>query len=386
MVNNTKSAYEALKNSQESAKKQLVVSSKKVSKKVKKHHHYAAQAVILGVIAVFFIASNSSPSTSSASNHGSGFGGLVANTTIDEVATAQVAKQIAQGANLLIADNVSNLADSLEARVEFAASTDSYLSKPQIVSTDSRTSLDIIKYVTKEGDSITSLARQFGVTSDSIRWANDLTGDALGVGVDLDIPPVSGLIYTVRSGDNPVSLAKRYGANADQIVSFNDAELTGLVEGTTIIIPDGEEPAPVAPTYFSSTSTVATSYSFGSITPVYGGNGYSYGYCTWHAANRRAAIGRPIPRNLGNAVTWASIAAASGLGVGEQPVAGAVLWHKAGAGGYFIAGGYGHVGFVESINANGDAVVSDMNYTNGWNAISYRTIPQSEFSQYLFIY
>ena len=349
-----------------------------MSRKVKKHHHYAAQAIIIGVIGVFVLASNVTPSQSSASNYGSGFGGLVANTTIDEVASAQVAKQIAQGANLLIADNVANLADSLEARVEFASSTDSYLAKPQIVSTDARTSADIIEYVAKEGDTVSRLARQFGVTSDSIRWANDLSGDSLRVGDELSIPPVSGIIYTVREGDTATSLAEKYNANADQIVSFNDAELAGLVAGARIVIPDGEEPAPVRPTYFSSGS----SFSFNNVTPVYGGNGYSYGYCTWHVANRRASIGRPIPRNLGNAVTWASIAAAAGLTVAETPQAGSVLWHK----NTYIAGGYGHVGFVESIDANGNAVVSDMNYSAGWNAVSFRTLTPEEFGGYLFIY
>ncbi len=380
-VTNTKTAFTALKSNQGAYKKQIIKSSKKVTKKVKKHHHYAAQAVIFGVIGVFIIASNTGPQQS-ASRYGSGFGGLVSNTTIDEVATAQVAKQIAQGANLLIADNVSNLADSLEARVEFAASTDAYLAKPQIVSTDARTRQDILDYVAKDGDTVSKLARQFGVTSDSIRWANGLASNAnvLSEGKELEIPPVSGLIYEVKSGDTPTSLAEKYNANADQIVSFNDAELEGLEVGSRIVIPNGEKPAPATPTYFSSGTSFA---SAGSITPVYGGNGYSYGYCTWHAANRRAAIGRPIPRNLGNAVTWASIAAAGGLTVAEKPIAGAVLWHKNSA---YIAGGYGHVGFVESVDANGVARVSDMNYTAGWNAVSYRTISVAEQSEYLFIY
>jgi surface antigen len=332
------------------------------------------------VVGVFVFANSISKVTRTGS-YGVGFGGLVANSTIDEVATAQVAKQIAQGANLIIADNVTNLADSLEASVDFATTSDSYLAKPQIVSTDAKTREDIIEYTTKDGDSITELARQFGVTSDSIRWANDISGDLLGPGRKLKIPPVSGLIYVVKEGDTAASLANRFSANAEQITSFNDAEINGLKVGSTIVIPGGElqatTPAATQPVYFSSEST----YSFSNIQPVYGGNGYSYGYCTWHAANRRAEIGRPIPRNLGNAVTWASIAAAAGLAVGEQPTAGAVLWHR----NTYIAGGYGHVGFVEKINSDGSALVSDMNYPS-WNAVTYRTIPPEEFSQYLFIY
>ena len=125
---------------------------------------------------------------------------------------------------------------------------------------------------------------------------------------------------------------------------------------------------------------VYMAFSFGS-QPLYGGNGYSYGYCTWHAANRRAAIGKPIPRNLGNAVTWASVAAQAGLAVGTTPRAGDVLWHK----NTYIAGGFGHVGFVEKVNSDGSILVSDMNY-GGWNVVTNRTIPPSEFNQYLYIH
>ncbi len=325
-----------------------------------------------------FIFTSSVKQDDQTTNFGAGFGGLVANTTTDEVSTAQVAKQIAQGANLIIADNVTNLADSLEASVEFAGASDSYLAKPHIVSTDAKTNQDILEYTAKDGDTITVLARKFGVTSDSIRWANNITGDLLGAGVILKIPPVSGVIYEVQSGDTPETLAQRFNSTKEQIVSFNDAELSGLKVGATIIIPGGREPQVIEePVYFSSGS----SFSFGNVLPVYGGNGYSYGYCTWHAAERRAQIGRPIPRNLGNAVTWASIAAAAGLTVAEKPIAGAVLWHK----NTYIAGGYGHVGFVEGVNADGSILVSDMNYPI-WNSVTTRTIPPEEFTGYLFIY
>ena len=335
------------------------------------------QATIVVVLGVFVFTSSINQDNQ-VRGYSSGFGGLVANTTTDEVATAQVAKQIAQGANLIIADNVTNLADSLEASVDFAGTTDSYLAKPQIVSTDAKTNQDIIEYTAKEGDTITALSRQFGVTSDSIRWANDITGDILRSGQILEVPPVSGVIHEVSDGDTPETLAKKYNSTADQIISFNDAEIAGLSVGTRIIVPGGREPQVVeTPVYFSSAST----YSFSNVQPVYGGNGYSYGYCTWHVANRRAEIGRPIPRNLGNAVTWASIAAAAGLTVAEEPVAGAVLWHK----NTYIAGGYGHVGFVEKVNADGSALISDMNYPI-WNAVSYRTISAAEFASYLFIY
>jgi surface antigen len=278
---------------------------------------------------------------------------------------------------------LQNLADTLNAQVEFAATADEYVAKPQIVATDVKTKDDITVYVAKEGDTISSIAAQFNITSDTLRWTNGLTGDAVNPGTELTILPVSGILHTVTESDSIASIASQYSAVKEQIVAFNDLELTGLVPGSKVVVPNGARAVPVqAPSYFDSgaSSTASSGFAFGD-SPLYGGNGYSYGYCTWHAANRRNDIGRPIPRNLGNAVTWASIASAAGLGVGEVPQTGAVLWHK----NSWIAGGYGHVAFVEQVNPDGTALISDMNYPI-WGGVTYRTITPGEFSQYLFIY
>lgn len=307
--------------------------------------------------------------------------GLSGVSALDEVSSADIAATIAEGADLIVADNVNNLADSLSAQVDFATAEEAFLAKPQIVSTDAKTNTDIVKYRTQAGDTVSKVAGQFNITSDTIRWANGLgTGvELLGEGRTLKILPVSGLLYSVKAGDTAESIAKRYDANPARIVAFNDAELDGLSKGQAIIIPNGEKPKPQPSTYFSSPGN-SSGFAFGA-QPLYGGNGYSYGYCTWHAANRRASIGKPIPRNLGNAVTWASLSSSAGLAVGPTPRAGDVLWHK----NTYIAGGLGHVGFVEKVNPDGSIYVSDMNFPL-WAGITYRTITPDEFSGYLFIH
>jgi len=306
-------------------------------------------------------------------------GGLSDVSALDEVSSADIAATIATGADIIVADNVNNLADSLDAQVDFSTTEDAYLAKPQIVVTEAKTNKDITKYVTKEGDTVSSVARKFNITSDTIRWVNDLSlgVEILGTGKALRILPVSGVLYTVKEGDTAKSIGSRYDANPAQIIAFNDAEVDGLKVGSKIIVPNGEKPPPPkTQTYFSSGS----GWAFGS-QPLYGGNGYSYGYCTWHVASRRAAIGKSIPRNLGNAVTWASLASSAGLKVDGVPTAGAVVWHK----NTYTAGGLGHVGFVEKVNPNGSIVVSDMNFPI-WNGVTNRTLTPDEFSQYLFIH
>jgi len=53
-------------------------------------------------------------------------------------------------------------------------------------------------YVVEEGDSVRTIAKQFGVTNETIIWENDLTDpDILHVGQELHILPFSGLIHVV---------------------------------------------------------------------------------------------------------------------------------------------------------------------------------------------
>ena len=367
---------EIIKHAHESVKK----THKEARHKAKKHYHNWAPAVVFSVISFILVAGNISTQSTRQPLLNTRISGLSGVSALDEVSSADIAATIAQGADLIVADNVNNLADSLSAQVNFSTTEEAYLAKPQIVATDAKTSSDIATYVVKDGDTVSRIARQFNVTSDTIRWANDLGPgvELLGEGRKLKILPVSGLQYTVAEGDTAKSIAEKYDANAARIIAFNDAEISGLKKGQKIIIPNGEKPAPVQRSYFNS--SVGSGFAFGS-QPLYGGNGYSYGYCTWHVANRRAAVGQPIPRNLGNAVTWASLAATAGLSVDGTPRAGDVLWHK----NTYIAGGLGHVGFVEKINPDGSAYVSDMNYPI-WGSVTYRTLTPDEFSNYLFIH
>jgi len=83
--------------------------------------------------------------------------------------------------------------------------------------------------------------------------------------------------------------------------------------------------------------------------------GYLIGECTSYAAWRRASMGKPVPRNLGNASGWASIA-------GGGPTVGSVIVFP-------YIGGYGHVAIVEAVYGNGTVLISEYN----WNPYSFTT-------------
>ena len=104
-------------------------------------------------------------------------------------------------------------------------------------------------------------------------------------------------------------------------------------------------------------------------------NGGYFGQCTYYMYNRFAQLGAPIRTTaLGNAAEWPANAAAAGYGVSSTPRAGTAIVFQRGVGGADPV--YGHVGFVERVNADGSLFISEMN-VQGVNVISTRTIPAS---------
>jgi surface antigen len=284
--------------------------------------------------------------------------------SVDQIVAADLAASAAENANLAVASNVTELSTSLNAKSELAQSEDNLVSKPQIIQANAA-QRGITSYRTVAGDTVPSVAGRFGVSVETVKWANNLTSDNLVAGSDLSIPGTNGVVYTVRAGDTPASLAQKYQTAESRIISYNDLELTGLNAGQRIVIPGGILPAAERPTIRVATPSYSNSYTSPSAAVV--GNRYSYGYCTWYAYNRRAQIGRPVGSFWGNASTWASYARSSGYLVNRTPAIGAVMQDS------YSAGGYGHVAVVESINGDGSIVVSEMNYA-GWNVTSTRTV------------
>lgn len=297
--------------------------------------------------------------------------------SLDQVAASHLAANLASGVDLPIATNVANQAISLTAKSELAQTSNDLISKPQIVQPTTTASHGLTVYKAKAGDTVDSVAVQFKLTKNTIKWSNDLQSDALEPGRELTIPPVDGLIYNAQPGDTAATVAQKYGTDAQRIILFNDLELSNVIApGTRIIVPGGTvAAAPVVINSRSGSRSQTTNITAFSAT----GNGYDYGYCTWYAYNRRAALGKPISGGWGNASSWAKLARMSGFGVNSTPSVGAVIQDS------YSAGGYGHVGVVEAVNADGSIFISEMNF-GGWNVKSTRTISASEVGSYNYIH
>ncbi|MBU0999232.1 peptidoglycan DD-metalloendopeptidase family protein [Patescibacteria group bacterium] len=98
-------------------------------------------------------------------------------------------------------------------------------------------------YVVRKGDSISQIALMFGVSIDTILWANDMKkGDKINPGDVLLILPYSGLEHIVTKGQTLQSIAKLYKVDVSDIVQNNDINLDStLAIGDMLIIPNASK-------------------------------------------------------------------------------------------------------------------------------------------------
>ncbi len=139
---------------------------------------------------------------------------------------------------------------------------------------------DAVKiYVVQKGDTLSEIAEKFGVSVNTIRWANDLGRNGLiKVGQELVILPVNGVRYKVKRGGTLRDIVKKIGGNLEEAAAFNnlgpDEELEA---GTEVVIPEAElkEPKKKARRFAQSTirrfSKALPEYKGYFMRPVIGG-------------------------------------------------------------------------------------------------------------------
>lgn len=312
---------------------------------------------------------------------------------VDEATALHIASNIAAAANLPIANNLTDKSKSVDVEAELAASNQ-IAQKPLLVRAVPY-SREVQNYTTKEGDSVDSIAKEHNISTQTVKWANNLTSDAVESGKNIAVLPLDGIQYTVKDGDTVESISSKYKADVQRVTSYNDLELSKVTTGQKLIIPDGilpeeERPGYVAPAPVAAPAPVETPVAPAApvvmqpVVDTSAGNTYAYGNCTFYAYARRMQLGRPIGSNWGNAATWNAFARQQGFRVDKSPEAGAIFQMPA-----FVdawTSEYGHVGIVESVNGDGSVNVSEMNYAGGFNTVSYRTIPAAQAAMYNYIH
>jgi murein DD-endopeptidase MepM/ murein hydrolase activator NlpD len=105
-----------------------------------------------------------------------------------------------------------------------------------------------VEYTVQAGDTVSEIADKFGISTDTIRWENNLASlNAIKPGQTLRILPVSGVRHKVSRGETIYSIAKKYDANPQAVVdfpfnNFADDETFALAVGQDLIVPDGKKP------------------------------------------------------------------------------------------------------------------------------------------------
>jgi len=163
----------------------------------------------------------------------------------------------------------------------------------------------ITDYIVLSGDTLSTIATKFNVSTDTIRYANNITDvDSIAPGDKLVIPPVTGVLHTVAAGETTAGIAKRYNANEALIIAQNNLYGEDLTVGMKIMVPDGdipEAPKPVVQTQVASStktggvqgSSQRTIASGQFIFPTVNAQGYYNGYHYW-AIDIPGAYGTPI--------------------------------------------------------------------------------------------
>lgn len=115
------------------------------------------------------------------------------------------------------------------------------VSSNYIESTSLRRS-QVLEYTVQEGDALSFIASDYGVSMNTIIWANGLKdADSISPGQTLKIPPVSGVLHNVQKGDTLALIAKKYGVEEAKIIDFNSLPQGGQISiGELIIVPDGQ--------------------------------------------------------------------------------------------------------------------------------------------------
>jgi murein DD-endopeptidase MepM/ murein hydrolase activator NlpD len=99
----------------------------------------------------------------------------------------------------------------------------------------------VLKYKVQAGDTLSSIAANFGIDIETIRLANPGARSLLKVGQELTILSVSGILYETKDGDTPEFVANLYGVPLDLIKQFNpDYQKLFASPGNLIILPNAK--------------------------------------------------------------------------------------------------------------------------------------------------
>ena len=94
-------------------------------------------------------------------------------------------------------------------------------------------------YKVRSGDTISGIAKKFGLTNISTLISVNDIGNVrqLGAGQKLKIPSIDGIIYTVKKGDSLNSITSKYKISLEQLLDVNELTSETLTAGQQLFLP-----------------------------------------------------------------------------------------------------------------------------------------------------
>lgn len=182
-----------------------------------------------------------------------------------------------------------------------------YLINPQVLGAlvegyePTETKKEIVEYIVEKGDNLWLISEKFGISLNTILWANNLNKNSIiQPGQKLIIPPTNGVIHQVKEGETISEIAQKYKGKVEEIIAFNELSSEGdIYVGDIIFVPNGVMPSPV--TDFTPKITPVPSSYF--ICPVSGGCKITQGLHWYNAVDfSNGKCGEPILAAAGGKV------------------------------------------------------------------------------------
>ena len=131
---------------------------------------------------------------------------------------------------------------------------------------DEMETMQTVVYVVQPGDNVALVAKRFGISESTLRFANGMKKtDVLHRGDTLLILPVTGISHTVKKGDTLNSIAKQYGLGTEEFgefLDFNNLETNSVITpGKALIIPGIELNTATSPAQSKPSTTQKTTAS-----------------------------------------------------------------------------------------------------------------------------
>lgn len=121
--------------------------------------------------------------------------------------------------------------------VEFPASEFAALAEPAPEVRQPRE--EVVEYAIQPGDTLLTIAEEFGLRAETLVWANDIDDpDLIVTGHRLRVPPLDGVFYAVRPGDGLQAIAVRFGIDLGVVMSHNRIDDADSVQvGNQLFVP-----------------------------------------------------------------------------------------------------------------------------------------------------